>query len=98
MTIRTAKHLTITEAHPFHGRDERPKRFVSAGYPVQGNETVFEQYDPRCPLCRDPDSRGLFGQGIKSCRRCERTYSVEDGDRGLCCICERDARMGWAEA
>lgn len=52
MTIRTAKHLTITEAHPFHGRVERSKSFVSAGYPVQGSEEVFEQYDPRCPLCR----------------------------------------------
>jgi hypothetical protein len=42
--IRTDKHLTITEAHPYHNylRDDRP----------QGHAYVAKCFDPNCPLCR----------------------------------------------
>lgn len=43
-TIRTAKHVTITEAHPYHG-------YVSDGRPG-GNATVEKRFNPDCPLCR----------------------------------------------
>jgi hypothetical protein len=43
--IRTAKHVTITEAHPFH-------RYLS-DYRDQGGVAVVEKaFDERCPLCR----------------------------------------------
>ena len=40
--IRTAKHVTISEAHPYHGSK-------SLGWP---HSEVWKEYDPRCPLCR----------------------------------------------
>ena len=46
--IRTAKHVTITEAHPFHGSR-------SIGWP---HSEVWVEYDPRCPLCRAEGSDG----------------------------------------
>lgn len=43
--IRTEKHLTITEAHPYHHYvvDERTRG---------GNAQVKKAFDPNCPLCR----------------------------------------------
>ena len=43
--IRTEKHLTIIEAHPYH-------RYVSDDRPG-GNAIVERAYDPRCPRCRE---------------------------------------------
>lgn len=44
-TIRTAKCLTITEAHPYHHylKDERHRGGVAI---------VQVAFDPNCPLCR----------------------------------------------
>jgi class 3 adenylate cyclase/predicted ATPase len=44
-TIRTEKHLTIVEAHPYH-------RYVSDDWP-RGNAIVERVYDARCPRCRE---------------------------------------------
>ena len=46
LIIRTAKHITITEAHPYHYylRDDRPRG---------GTATVAKTYDENCPLCRE---------------------------------------------
>ena len=43
--IRTEKHVTIIEAHPYH-------RYVSDDRPG-GNAIVERAYDPRCPRCRE---------------------------------------------
>ena len=43
--IRTEKHLTIVEAHPYH-------RYVSDDRPG-GNAIVERAYDARCPRCRE---------------------------------------------
>jgi hypothetical protein len=46
LIIRTRKHVTITEAHPYHTylRDDRARG---------GNATVAKGYDENCPLCRE---------------------------------------------
>jgi hypothetical protein len=43
--IRSEKHLTILEAHPYHRyiSDERPR----------GHAIVERAYDARCPRCRE---------------------------------------------
>jgi len=48
--IRTAKHLTITEAHPYHDRLS-PERLWPGG-PGVGNPEYARAFDPNCPLCR----------------------------------------------
>jgi hypothetical protein len=46
LIIRTSKHVTITEAHPYHNylRDDRARG---------GTATVAKSYDENCPLCRE---------------------------------------------
>ena len=46
--IRTQRHMTITEAHPFHGMTSKDRECLDRG----GNATVWKEFDPRCPLCR----------------------------------------------
>jgi hypothetical protein len=49
------QHRTITEAHPYHGRQEHLAGFqvaVKLDRDAPANEIVFEQFDPACPLCR----------------------------------------------
>lgn len=46
--IRTEKHLTIVEAHPYH-------RYLLDD-PAKGNAVVEPAYDPRCPRCRAEES------------------------------------------
>jgi len=43
--VRTAKHVTIVEAHPYH-------RYVVDDRPG-GSAIVERAHDPRCPLCRE---------------------------------------------
>lgn len=58
MLVRTQKHLTITEAHPFHGdtlEDARATRLQGPHRDVQravAPREVYEKYDERCPRCR----------------------------------------------
>ena len=53
MIVRTQRHMTITEAHPFHGMTDDGRRALDMG----GNAVVREERDPRCPLCR-AETRG----------------------------------------
>ena len=52
--IRTQKHVTIAEAHPFHHYvfDDRPA----------GNALVEQAYDSRCPRCRPKMGARRHGQ------------------------------------
>lgn len=46
MVIRTRKHVTITEAHPYH-------HYVSDHRDTGGNAVVEKSFDPNCPLCKE---------------------------------------------
>lgn len=56
MPIRTnSRHNTITEVHPYHGTADHLGGVtvdIQIDRDGEGNDTVFEQYDERCPLCR----------------------------------------------
>jgi len=47
--IRTEKHVTIAEAHPYH-------RYVSDDRPG-GNAIVERACEPRCPRCQEEGMR-----------------------------------------
>lgn len=51
--IRTDKHVTISEAHPYH-------RYISDNRAQGGNALVEKAFDPRCPLCREEEDRRLL--------------------------------------
>jgi hypothetical protein len=53
--IRTEKHVTIVEAHPYH-------RYVSDDRPG-GHAIVERAYDPRCPRCREGERAVARGSG-----------------------------------
>lgn len=62
--IRTQKHMTIIEAHPFH-------HYISDDRDRGGNALVDKGYDPSCPLCRaekqDTHLNDVTDQNSKQC-------------------------------
>jgi hypothetical protein len=48
-TIRTERHMTITEAHPFHGMTPTGRQSLDRG----GSTYVWKKHDPNCPKCRE---------------------------------------------
>jgi len=61
MVIRTEKHMTITEAHPFHIPVDPPKKWSCD--PPPGNQLYSRGYDESCPLCREERETRRRGGG-----------------------------------
>jgi hypothetical protein len=56
--VRTDRHMTITEAHPYHGMSQEGREALDRG----GCARVWVEYDERCPLCRAERSDSLVGR------------------------------------
>lgn len=46
--LRTQRHMTKTEAHPYHGINDEGRARLDVG----GTAMVWEEHDEACPLCR----------------------------------------------